>query len=44
MTFVSSNSYLQEGELVLIVLVLTFFGTIFFAKRASKKRDSQNRK
>ncbi len=33
-----SNSYLQEGELVLIVLVLTFLITIFYAKRASKKQ------
>lgn len=33
-----SNSYLQEGELVLVVLILTFVGTIFYAKRASRKR------
>ncbi|EST53967.1 hypothetical protein T458_22445 [Brevibacillus panacihumi W25] len=33
-----SNSYLQEGELVLLVLVLTFAITIFYAKRKAKKR------
>ncbi|MGN7469398.1 amino acid ABC transporter permease [Brevibacillus sp. SAFN-007a] len=33
-----SNSYLQEGELVLVVLVLTFVFTIYYAKRKTKKR------
>ncbi|MFD2370372.1 amino acid ABC transporter permease [Brevibacillus sp. GCM10020057] len=32
------NSYLQEGELVLLVLVLTFVFTAFYAKRKAKKR------
>ncbi|WP_242774477.1 amino acid ABC transporter permease [Brevibacillus parabrevis] len=33
-----SNSYLQEGELVLLVLVLTFVFTTYYAKRKAKKR------
>ncbi|MGE5702462.1 MAG: amino acid ABC transporter permease [Clostridia bacterium] len=33
-----SNSYLQEGELVLLALILTFVGTLWYAKRASKKK------
>ncbi|GED32795.1 hypothetical protein BCE02nite_39360 [Brevibacillus centrosporus] len=33
-----NNSYLQEGELVLLVLVLTFVFTIYYAKRKAKKR------
>lgn len=36
------NSYLQEGELVLLVLILTFLGTIIYAKRSAKKRKNQN--
>lgn|GEM_PF-4488909 len=32
------NKDLMEGELVLFVLVITFILTIFFAKRASKKK------
>lgn len=32
-----SNSYLQEGELVLVVLLLTFVITIWYTKR--KKRN-----
>jgi len=34
-----NNSYLQESELVLVVLVLTFVITIWYAKRASRKRN-----
>ncbi|MED1781872.1 MULTISPECIES: amino acid ABC transporter permease [Brevibacillus] len=33
-----SNSYLQEGELVLLVLVLTFVFTVYYSKRKAKKR------
>ncbi|QQE75282.1 amino acid ABC transporter permease [Brevibacillus composti] len=33
-----SNSYLQEGELVLIVLILTFAITIWYAKRKKRKQ------
>lgn len=40
----ASNSYLQESELVILVLVLTFVGTIIYAKRASKKKKHQNDK
>lgn len=39
-----SNSYLQESELVILVLILTFVGTILYAKRAAKKRNNQNEK
>jgi hypothetical protein len=33
-----NDSYLRQGELVLLVLVLTFVITIFYAKWAAKKR------
>ncbi|WP_421617464.1 amino acid ABC transporter permease [Brevibacillus sp. TJ4] len=33
-----SNSYLREGELVILVLVLTFIITIVYAKRKGKKQ------
>ncbi|NGQ96950.1 amino acid ABC transporter permease [Brevibacillus sp. SYP-B805] len=36
------NSYLAESELVILMLVLTFVGTILYAKRASKKRRKEN--
>ncbi|WP_134684148.1 amino acid ABC transporter permease [Brevibacillus migulae] len=39
-----SNSYLQESELVILVLILTFVGTIIYAKRASKKKQNKNDK
>ncbi|WP_373688767.1 amino acid ABC transporter permease [Brevibacillus daliensis] len=33
---------ISESVLILMVVVLTFVGTIFWAKRASKKRKKQD--
>ncbi|UFJ39679.1 amino acid ABC transporter permease [Brevibacillus humidisoli] len=38
------REYLMQGELVLIVLILTFVGTLLYAKRASKKKRDQMKK
>lgn len=37
-----SNSYLAESELVILVLVLTFVGTILYARRLSRKKNSRH--
>lgn len=35
------DSYLRQGELVLLVLVLTFVGIWWYARRASKKKNGK---